>query len=138
MHLWIRRYKLNNTATFSIDTYDPKVRKLPPGLFERIIFKSKELRWLWPVSIWLKCVRIRNVVCLKNINLMLVPKYAEENFCDENMLKVLNELDYPIKTLSLRLHTITDEGMKNLAALGSNLESLDLTYIKRFDLFWII
>ena len=47
----------------------------------------------------------------------------------------MNKVNYPIKSLSIRLHTITDKGMKDLAALGSTMESLNIMYYERSDLF---
>ena len=104
-----------------------KTKLLPPQLFERILHKGKELRWSVNKECLEKLLGYRDVLSWKNIDVSLL-------ILSGNVLKVMNQVMFPIKTLSICLDNITKEGMKNLCNMGSTIEILDLTYISRQDL----
>lgn len=133
--LFVRNDKLGSTVIFPTDFRTPKIKKLPPCLFERIISKSKDLRWSISVADWMKFLPFRNILNWKNIDLILLPRrYVEDTISSEVALEKMNEAAYPVKSLSICLNMLTDEAMKNLGTVGLKMESLDLIYNSRLNL----
>ena len=123
------------TLTFSTDEWTPKVKQLPPCLFERIISKSKELQWFIHVARLKDFLPFRNILRWKNVDLRLLPRYSTDVFLRDDALEKLNKVSYPIKNLSIFLVELTDKVLVNLRALGSTIESLDIMYYMRSILF---
>ena len=48
---------------------------------------------------------------------------------------LMNKVTYPLKCLSVCVSELTEEGMRDLCAMGPTIESLELEYIERLESF---
>ena len=71
---------------------------------------------------------MRDILRWKNIDLLLYPKHSEYNFVPGQALEQMANLTHPIKTLSISMRFMVEKDMKNLCAIGSTIERLDLVY----------
>ena len=101
---------------------------LPPGLFEKILHKSKEFRWVIHQNHLLHLLSYRDVL---QWNSLLHRKH--EILSDDGIFGLMNQVTSPIKALSIVVDNLSEEGMTNLCKMGSTIESLELTYKTRLD-----
>lgn len=96
---------------------------LAPYIFEDILSKSKEFRWIIPSGDLEKCFLYQNIIHWKNIDVSLFHH-------KEQALESMEIIKYPVETLCLYVFNVDDNVIQHVNALGSELLSLELSYSK--------
>lgn len=97
--------------------------KLPLYVFEEILLKRKEMGWVIPSGDVEKCFLYRDVLHWDNIDVSLIHH-------KEKALESMKTVKYPVKKLSLFVVTVNDNIVEHISGLGSELTSLELSYIR--------
>lgn len=100
-----------------------KKKLLPPCLMEKIILKSKEIRWR--INIPVSILEYRDVLCWKNIDI-------KSSKLDHRAFQLMNKVEYPLTSISIYVDDICRDDMRNLGKLGSSIECLNLKYHLRW------
>ena len=117
------------------DISNSRKKILPPYLFEKILLKSREIKWFIQLDNLRKLLPYRDVLNWKNIELLTFFRFKK--CLDESILGQMSQVIYPLKSLSIFVDDFTDEGLKSLCSMGSTLESLELYYAYRLYKIYI-
>lgn len=127
-------YHYVSNALFIItDISNSRKKMLPPYLFERILLKSKETRWYIQLDNLRDMLPYRDILNWKNIDLLPFTKHITT--LDESILDQMSRVVYPLDSFSIYVVILTNEGIRNLCAMGSTIKSLELCYGWRLYIF---
>lgn len=102
---------------------------LPPRLFEDLMQKSREMCWSISPNYLKSCLAYIDALNWRNINIPTCEVTDDD-------LKVISESGFPIKVLTIRKTTFTEESIRYLGKLASSLEILEVLPIKSNDEFY--